>query len=111
MVKTMMAAALAACALGAGAQDLAVTHPVSERKGVHENQDWFEFRGFHYTDAKKDLPWMMVRGRQVLEKLIDSGGIRKTYCTNVHGDVTFSCDGRAIRVSCDPENLYIHDPK
>lgn len=58
-----------------------------------------------------NLPWMMVRGRQVLENHVDRGGIRKTYCTNVHGDVTFSCDGRAIRVSCDPENLYIHDPK
>ena len=71
MVKTMMAAALAACAIGAGAQDLAVTHPVSERKGIHENQDWFEFRGFHYTDAKKDLPRVFLLGDSI------SGGYRK----------------------------------
>lgn len=37
MVKKMTAAALAACAIGAGAQDISVTHPVSERNGIHEN--------------------------------------------------------------------------
>ena len=50
--------------------DLAVTHPISERKGSHENLDWFEFRGFHYTDEKKDLPRVLLIGDSI------SGGYR-----------------------------------
>ena len=55
--------------VGAGASSVgleasagATEHPVSERCGWHENQDWFEFRGFHYTDAKKNLPRVFLLG-------------------------------------------------
>ena len=58
-----------------------------------------------------NLPWMMERGREVLRDHIDRGGIRKTYCTNVHGDITVETDGEGLRVTCDPEKLYVHDPK
>lgn len=50
--------------------DLAVTHPVSLRTGCHENQDWFEFRGFHYTDERKGLPRVLLIGDSI------SGGYR-----------------------------------
>ena len=65
MMRKMTAAALAACVIGAGAQDISVTHPVSERNGIHENQDWFEFRGFHYTDDKKNLPRVLLLGDSI----------------------------------------------
>ena len=70
-MRRMMVATIVMTVLGLCAQDLAVTHPVSERKGIHENQDWFEFRGFHYTDAKKDLPRVFLLGDSI------SGGYRK----------------------------------
>ena len=53
------------------AQDLFLTHPISDRVGCHENQDWLEFRGFHYTDDKKDLPRVLLIGDSI------SAGYRK----------------------------------
>ena len=70
-MRRMVVATIVMTVLGLCAPDLAVTHPVSERKGIHENQDWFEFRGFHYTDAKKDLPRVFLLGDSI------SGGYRK----------------------------------
>lgn len=52
------------------AQPLGVSHPISSRVGAHENQDWFEFRGFHYTDGKRHLPRVLLVGDSI------SGGYR-----------------------------------
>lgn len=59
-----------------------------------------------------NLPWMMERGRQVLGAYVDGADIRKTYCTNIHGDVTVSAgpDGD-LSVTCDSERLFRHDPR
>ena len=60
----------AVLAISGWGNDLAVTHPLSVRIGCHENQDWFEFRGFHYTDERKDLPRVLLIGDSI------SGGYR-----------------------------------
>ena len=56
-----------------------------------------------------NLGWMMGCGRDVLAKHTGKG-IVKTYCTNIHGDVTVETDGESLRVSCDCGKLYRHDP-
>ena len=60
--------------------------------------------------SQGNLPWMMERGRQVLANYVDKAGIRNTYCTNIHGDVTLALTGGTIRVRCNSEKLYPHDP-
>ena len=57
-----------------------------------------------------NLPWMLEEGRRSLKTHL-AQGIRKTYNTNIHGDVTVSTDGDDLRVACDCEKLYAWDPK
>jgi beta-lactamase superfamily II metal-dependent hydrolase len=56
-----------------------------------------------------NLPWMMESGRSVLKHHTEKGIIH-TYCTNIHGDVTVETDGKNVRVSCDCERRYAHNP-
>ena len=69
-MKTLKFAALAALFLlktsvSAEVSTVALTHPVSERVATHENQDWLEFRGYHYTDDKRALPRVLLIGDSI----------------------------------------------
>ena len=61
------ALAFAGCVSGErkGAVDPAAVHPVSDRVGTHENQDWLEFRGYHYTDSLRRLPRVLLIGDSI----------------------------------------------
>ena len=60
-----LAASVMSVTVSAETPNVALTHPVSERVNTHENQDWQEFRGFHYTDDKRDLPRVLLIGDSI----------------------------------------------
>ena len=44
---------------------LAETNPVGENFRGHENQEWNEYRAFHLTDEKRDLPRFLLIGDSI----------------------------------------------
>ena len=60
--------------------------------------------------AQGNIPWVIKAGRECLADYVD-GGIRRTFVTNIHGDVTVETDGKILTVLTDPNALMEYDPK